>query len=170
MSKSKSLLMLAAAAPLVLATPALAAPPDRIEPAPPTTITACGTTVTITEVVQRERSRFQETEDGFTNRITGARKVRVSTDSRSVLLNVSGPGKVTRQGNTLTIKGAGRNLVFPTTPEERAVQLAAGLPELALLIGGYEVVFTLDPSTGQRLSAEEPRRAAQVIDVCELLQ
>jgi hypothetical protein len=166
----KSLFVLAATAPLVLATPALAAPPDRVEPVPPTTITACGTTVTITEVVQRERSRFQETEDGFTNKITGAHKVRVSTGSQSVLLSVSGPAKITRQGSTLTIKGAGRNLVFPTTPEDRAVQLAAGLPELALLIGGYEVVFTLDPDTGQRISAEEPRRAAQVIDVCQLLQ
>lgn len=174
----KTLVALAATVPLLLSSTALAAPPlEPIPPQPPLTgLQLCGTTITIEEVVQREKVNTK------TGRVTGALKVRVTNEEtgESVLVNASGPGTfaetVDEEAGTVTFSFdfRGRSLVFPFDPEERAFFEQAGLPDIFTTSGPLSGTVVLDiseadedtPPTVESVEIDTPRR---VVDICEAL-
>jgi hypothetical protein len=149
--------------------PAAAAPPIPLEPEPPLTLEACGTTVTITDVVNMGRIHVKEGEAA--SKITGRLVVMVSTpDGRSATLNVSGPAKITPTATGIELSARGRNLLFATTEGERRIQAALGIPTLALTSGPVDATLTIDPVTGEFTAIDPHRTPPRIQDVCDLLE
>jgi hypothetical protein len=148
--------------------PASAVPPQRLEPEPTLTVEACGTAVTITDVVSKGKVHTRKNSD--TIMFTGPIVVEVSTpDGRSVTLNVSGSARVTPTATGYFAQSRGRNLNVAVTAEERRVVAEAGFPTLALTTGPLDVAVAIDPATGFFTALDVQRRPPKVQDVCDLL-
>lgn len=153
------------------ASPALAAPPERIPPMPePFEVEACDTTLFFEEVMQKQRVHVKE---GKLDRVTGALKVRVTNleNGESILVNASGPGTFEEIENedgslTVVIRGKGRSLIFPETPEDLKFFGAAALPDVFITSGPLNATLTLTENGLQNVTFDVPRR---VQDVCEIL-
>ena len=143
-----------------LATPALAAPPLEPFPSNPDPFTfpfeVCGTTVTITELVQREKVNLKN------QRLTGALKLLVTNEEtgQSTVVNASGPATQTFTLNpdgtqTLTFSSQGLGLFTPHVEADLEKSRAAGLPDIFVTSGRVEttIVFPPFPDFGE---GEEP--------------
>ena len=133
-----------------LASPAVAAPPFERFPANPEPFTfpfeVCGTTVTITELVQREKINLKNM------RVTGALKLRITNEvtGQSTVVNASGPGTFISTVNpdgTETVTGAsqGRSLFTPFTEADLAKSAAMGLPEIFVTSGPVTTTAVFPP-------------------------
>lgn len=167
--------LLAGGAP---ASPAFAAPPlEPLPDMPPLTgLELCGTTVTISEEVQREKENLK------TGRVTGALKVRITNEGtgESIVVNASGPGTfgltevVEGELIELTFSFKGRSLIFATNPDELEAFREMGLPDIFVTSGPFESTVLLDVSEADEFTEptfvsttiDTPRR---IQDVCEIL-
>jgi hypothetical protein len=136
---------------------------EKVAPADPYTSVDCGTTLTVTEVVNREWQRVTTDADGITHiQVTGAYKVLITTeDGRSALVNASGPGFHSLDAAGVFTFDARGLTILGLTPEQ-AQQL--GLPLDAVLSGPFTV--RSDPDGTLTLL----RAPSHVRSVCGLLK
>lgn len=159
----RRLLAVALAAPLALS---FASSASADEGPPPSSVHACGGTVTVETLV--DTTRFVETKSGF--QIVGNGVVRLSDEDSSVDIRI--PGRVSFGPDAATggtrIVLSGRDLLIPDTKSLAAALADAGLPDIALITGRVVVVETFDEQTGtvtDRIVSATPH----VTDVCALL-
>jgi hypothetical protein len=123
----------------------------------------CSFPVLLEPVVNKEFiTTFFDKEGNITKQlITGrlvSRLTNLETD-QSVVVNTSGPGKLTFEGDTTFLEGHGLWLLF-FFPE----QLGVGDPGLLLIVKG-SFLLTIGPSGTETLSNVR----GNITDVCELL-
>jgi len=134
----------------VLTAPAYAAPPlERLaQQTEPFTFPfeVCGTTVSITELVQREKVNLKN------NRLTGALKLLIMNveTGQTAVVNASGPGSSTSTTNpdgtvTFTSTSQGRSFFTPFAEEDLVKSRAAGLPDLFVTSGPVRSVAVFPP-------------------------
>ena len=149
--------------------PAAADPPTPVEGVPPVTIEACGTDVTITEIVNKQREHRKKGEE--TIKSTGRLVIEVSTpDGRSALLNASGSARITPTETGFVADARGRNLLYAIGEQEREIFAALGIPTLAITSGPFTVDVSLDPVSGLFSDVDLLRRPPVIEDVCDLLE
>jgi len=157
---------------LGVATPSSAAPKGDFEPLgdlPPQVVSACGTTLTIDEEVNRERIRVTETDTGAIIEIRGFLSISVvAADGRSATVNASGPITITASATGNVVELRGRNFITPGNPLQAAALAAAGLPLVSLTSGPISFQEVFGP-TGALLSTSVERVPPVVVDVCTLL-
>ena len=150
------------------AGPAMAKPPIPVEPSPPLVVEACGTQVTLTDVVNK--GRIHTKKGSATTKTTGALKILATTpDGRSVLLNASGPARRTPTGTGFRLEARGQNISIALTEGERAIHEAIGLPVIALTSGPLDATLSFDETGQEIISIDLHRRPPRVVDVCDLL-
>lgn len=168
------------------ATPALAAPPFERFPSNPEPFTfpfeVCGTTVTITELVQREKINLKNM------RVTGALKLLVTNadTGESTVVNASGPVTQTSTLNpdgteTVTFNSQGRSLFTPFLAADLEKSRAAGLPDIFVTSGPVDATIVFPPFPEIPEGQEPPEEVFvqpisqsidfpnQVQDVCALI-
>lgn len=177
----KALVALTASCAVVLAftTPATAQAParpawlppgwERVPDNPPVKVAACGTQVTIDEVINHVRQRVTETPTGAVIEVEGYLIVGLkAADGRGVRLDASGPTTVFATEQAVTAQLRGRSLVVGTTPLQVAALQKAKLPTITLINGTFIVQEKLGPN-GEPTAATVLRRPAKVTDACRLL-
>lgn len=167
MRKTRAALAIAALATATLGatTPAQARGDgwEKVPDADPYTSVNCGTTLTFTEVVNREWRRITTDADGTMHiQVTGAYKMRVTTkDGRTAMINASGPGFSTlTDAGVYTFDARGRN----SLTLDRYAQRVLGLPQDALVAGPVTIRVGADGSLTL------VRAPAHVWSVCDLLR
>ena len=161
----KTLVALAAIAPLLVAGPAVAAPPEQPPPTPPNTFPGlCGTTVLVEQTSESQRIHKN-------GKATGKLRLRVTNleTGASVNINASGPGRGSEvfEGDvvTFTFQATGQNFVSAFTPGEAAQLRAAGLPEAFVASGPIDLVGTTNLVTGESTLTIN-RLPNRIIDIC----
>jgi hypothetical protein len=147
---------LASAAAVLLVPAAAADPPVKVPlPFPPTSGPFCEDFDVLIEAT--DNKEVLHVFSSGVGLITGVLKVEVTNLStqKTLALNISGPGKFSADGSTLT--GSGRWLLFG-----EAGQLPGAEPGMNLITG--HMLFELGP-TG--ITSADIR--GQVVDVCEAL-
>ncbi len=136
---------------------------EKVPSADPYTSVNCGTTLIVTEVVNREWQRITTDANGTTHiQRTGAYKVLITTeDGRSVLVNASGPGFHTLDAAGVFTFDA-RGLTILGLDPEAAQDL--GLPLDAVLSGPFTVRVNAD---GTLTLVRAP---AHIRSVCDILR
>jgi hypothetical protein len=135
-------------------------------PYPDATTTACGTTLTIHEVVNRVERRTREDHKGNTRiDFRGKYVVLVSAPTgRKVVLNNSGPYSISDFANGdefVTVASPG--LIFPVNAQEPAAFIAAGLPAVFYYTKGRLDLLT---HKGVEKVVTKP---ANPVSICKLL-
>jgi hypothetical protein len=159
----RRLLAVALSAPLALS---FASPAAADEGPPPLSLSACGGTVTLEQVV--DTTRLIETRAGI--QIVGNGVVRLSDEDSAIDVRI--PGRVSFSSDPETgvtrIVLTGQTLLIPDTEALRTALADADLPEIALIKGRVVILETFDEETGtvtDQIVSATPR----VTDVCELL-
>jgi hypothetical protein len=159
----RRLLAVALSAPLAFSC---ASPAAADEGPPPLTLSACGGTVTLEQIV--DTTRLIETKAGI--QIVGNGVVQLS--DRDSTIDVRIPGRVSFSSDAETgvtrIVLTGQTLLIPDTEGLRTALADAGLPDIALIHGRVVIVENFDEETGtvtDRIVSATPR----VTDVCALL-
>jgi len=153
-----------AAGPAVAATDSGWAP---VGPSPDEQVRACGTTLTVSEVVNEVEMRTREDDQGNTRTdIRGRYVVKVTApDGRKVRLNNSGPYSVFDYANGDTfVTVAAPGLIYPFDPAERAAFKAAGLPAVFYYTKGR---LDLSIKNGVEKVVHKP---ADPVNICKLLR
>ncbi len=169
MRKARTALATAALATAMLSAAAIPAQArgdgwEKLPSADPYTSVNCGTTLTVTEVVNREWQRITTDANGTVHiKITGAYKVLITTeDGRSALVNASGPAFHTLDAaGVFTFNARGLTILGGLDPE--AAQ-DLGLPLDAVLSGPFTVRVNAD---GTLTLVRAP---AHIRNVCDLLR
>lgn len=142
---------------------------------PPVTFRACGTRVTLDEVLSlfEVKERLREYADGSTLIDGFGRNVlRVTTaDGRRARLDASGPYRVRIDpvAGRVVFRGRGATVLYPGNPLQAAAARAAGLPRFSTFTGDVVLVDRFDPETGEPTSARVVERPEFVTNACLLL-
>ena len=155
----------------MMASPAVADNGDDSVP-PPDKFQACGTTVTVTTLVDETKGTvIRENARKTVTRFTGKLVLRITAqDGRRISrLDVSGPATVTehKNGRRLEVKGTGRNFFSAMSPSEAREFREEGLPKIFFEQGPYRVVEKFDKQgnvTDVRVAG-----IGKVTSVCKLL-
>lgn len=169
MRRASIVTVLGALALLAVPVPAQAAPKEPLGPAPDFVGALCGTTVKVSEEVNRAKV-------GAKGKVTGTLRYRLTdlATGRTALVNASGPGTMTVEPlpggrEAVVFRATGPSLFFPVDAVEAAYFEAAGLPDLLLTSGPLRVSLVLDPAKPETESIviDAPRR---VVDGCALIR
>ena len=166
----KTLVALVAAVPLIVASPALAAPPEFLPVAPTEVLPLCGTSgIQIEQVGKSQR----EHKNGKSTGSLRFRLTNVETGA-SVLVNASGPGRFMMQEQpdgtgSFTFSATGQNLIYPLSQLEEELLVAQGLPRLFVSSGPVAFSGTFVLATGEPLSFDVTRVPPRVRDLCAQL-
>lgn len=141
---------------------------EPVGPGDPVTTQACGTTLTITEKVNKVESRTREDDRGNVRTdYRGTYIVKVTApDGRRVVLDNSGPYSVFEfaNGNTY-IPVQAPALIYPFDPVERAAFRRAGLPDVFYYTKGQLELFI--NASGQEKVLTKPKNP---VSICKLLR
>lgn len=168
MRKTRAALAIAALATAMLSAATTSAQArgdgwEKISDADPYTSHDCGTTLTFTQVVNREWQRITTDADGTMHiQITGAYKWRVTTkDGRTAMINASGPSFSTlTDAGVYTFDARGLNSLTLHPHAQRIL----GLPQDAVVAGPVTIRVGAD---GSLTLLQAP---AHVWSVCDFLR
>jgi hypothetical protein len=141
---------------------------EPVGPGDPVAVEACGTTLTITEKVNKVESRTREDREGNVRTdYRGTYIVKVTApDGRKVVLDNSGPYSVYSYANGDTyVPVRAPALIYPFDPAESAAFRRAGLPEVFYFTRGRLELFIR--ADGRAKVLTKPKNP---VSICTLLR